>query len=62
LIDAGAAQLAYDKIDLAANMASIGEPLAALLASGETRDRMERALADRGNVDAALAIAKTLLK
>lgn len=62
LIDAGAAQLAYDKIDLAANMESIGEPLAALLASGEMRDRMERALADRGDVDAALAIAKTLLR
>jgi UDP-N-acetylglucosamine--N-acetylmuramyl-(pentapeptide) pyrophosphoryl-undecaprenol N-acetylglucosamine transferase len=61
LVDAGAAVLAYDRLDVQANMRSIGEPLEALLADGRLRDRMEEALRARPMADAAEAIARTVL-
>jgi UDP-N-acetylglucosamine--N-acetylmuramyl-(pentapeptide) pyrophosphoryl-undecaprenol N-acetylglucosamine transferase len=61
LVMAGAAVLAYDRLDVAANMQSIGEPLATLLADGRLRDEMENALRARPQVDAADAIARTVL-
>ncbi len=61
LVRAGAAVLAYDRLDVAANMQSIGEPLATLLADGRIRDEMESALRARPQVDAADAIARTVL-
>jgi UDP-N-acetylglucosamine--N-acetylmuramyl-(pentapeptide) pyrophosphoryl-undecaprenol N-acetylglucosamine transferase len=62
LVAAGAAALAYDRIEPAANMESIGSVLEPLVAEGARRDAMEAALAARGDVDAALAIARTLLR
>jgi hypothetical protein len=53
--------LAYDRLDVQANMRSIGEPLEALLADGRLRDRMEEALRARPMADAAEAIARTVL-
>ena len=61
LVDAGAAVLAYDRLDVQANMRSIGESLEALLADGRLRDRMEEALRARPMADAAEAIARTVL-
>jgi UDP-N-acetylglucosamine--N-acetylmuramyl-(pentapeptide) pyrophosphoryl-undecaprenol N-acetylglucosamine transferase len=61
LVDAGAAVLAYDRLDVQANMRSIGEPLEALLADGRLRDRMEEALRAHPMADAAEAIARTVL-
>ena len=61
LVRAGAAVLAYDRLDVAANMQSIGEPLATLIADGRLRDEMESALRARPQVDAADAIARTVL-
>ncbi|MFO0961956.1 MAG: UDP-N-acetylglucosamine--N-acetylmuramyl-(pentapeptide) pyrophosphoryl-undecaprenol N-acetylglucosamine transferase [Phycisphaerales bacterium] len=61
VVDAGGAVLAYDQLEVAANLRSIGEPLAALLADGRLRDRMEEALRDRAVPDAADAIARTVL-
>jgi UDP-N-acetylglucosamine--N-acetylmuramyl-(pentapeptide) pyrophosphoryl-undecaprenol N-acetylglucosamine transferase len=61
LVDAGAAQLAFDRLTPPENMVSIGEPLAALITDGRLRDSMEANLAQRGSADAALAIARTLL-
>ena len=61
LVDAGAAVLAHDRLDVAGNMAAIGEPLAALLADGRLRDEMENALRARPQVDAADAIARGIL-
>lgn len=61
LVDAGAAVLAYDRLEVAANLRSIGEPLAALLADGRQRDRIEEALRARAVPDAADAIARTVL-
>ena len=61
LVAAGAAVLAYDKLDVGANMASIGGPLATLLADGRLRDEMENALRARPQVDAADAIARGIL-
>jgi hypothetical protein len=42
-------------------MASIGEPLAALVSDGRLRDEMENALRARPQVDAADAIARGIL-
>ncbi|MBL9141182.1 MAG: glycosyltransferase [Phycisphaerae bacterium] len=61
LVDAGAAALAYDKLTPGENMKTIGRALEPLLGDGSLRDAMEAALAARGNMDAALAIARTLL-
>jgi UDP-N-acetylglucosamine--N-acetylmuramyl-(pentapeptide) pyrophosphoryl-undecaprenol N-acetylglucosamine transferase len=61
LVDAGCAALALDAIDVGGNLRSIGEPLAALLADGRVRDRMEHALRARRMPDAAEAIARTVL-
>jgi UDP-N-acetylglucosamine--N-acetylmuramyl-(pentapeptide) pyrophosphoryl-undecaprenol N-acetylglucosamine transferase len=61
LIDDGAAVLAYDRIDVTANMQSIGEPLEALVADGRLRDAMEERLRARPAVDAAETIARTVL-
>lgn len=62
LVEAGAAALAYDRVEPEANMASIGAVLEPLVAEGARRDSMEAALAARGDLDAALAIARTLLR
>lgn len=61
LVRAGAAVLAYDRLDVAANMDSIGGPLETLLADGRLRDEMESALRARPQVDAADAIARSIL-
>ena len=61
LVRAGAAVLAYDRLDVAANMDSIGAPLETLLADGRLRDEMESALRARPQVDAADAIARSIL-
>jgi UDP-N-acetylglucosamine--N-acetylmuramyl-(pentapeptide) pyrophosphoryl-undecaprenol N-acetylglucosamine transferase len=61
LVEAGAAVLAHDRLDAAANMASIGEPLAALVSDGRLRDEMENALRARPQVDAADALARGIL-
>ena len=61
LVAVGAAALAYDRLDVAANMVSIGGPLEALLADGRMRDAMEDALRARPQPDAADAIARSLL-
>jgi len=61
LVKAGAAVLAYDKLDVAVNMRSIGEPLEALLSDGRIRDDMENALRARPQHDAADAIARSIL-
>ena len=61
LVKAGAAVLAYDRLDVAVNMKSIGEPLEALLSDGRIRDEMENALRARPQVDAADAIARGIL-
>jgi len=61
LVDDGAAVLAYDRIDVTANMRSIGEPLEALVADGRLRDAMEERLRARPTVDAAETIARTVL-
>jgi hypothetical protein len=42
-------------------MQSIGEPLATLMADGRLRDEMESALRARPQVDAAEAIARSVL-
>ncbi len=62
LVDAGAAVLAYDKLTPEENMKTIGVALEQLVCEGTRRDAMERALESRGNLDAALAIARTLLE
>lgn len=62
LVQAGAAALAYDRLDPGANMATIGAELESLVADGARRDAMEAALARRAGSDAALAIARTLLR
>ena len=61
LVEAGAAVLAHDRLDVAANMASIGEPLATLVSDGRLRDEMENALRARPQLDAADAIARGIL-
>jgi UDP-N-acetylglucosamine--N-acetylmuramyl-(pentapeptide) pyrophosphoryl-undecaprenol N-acetylglucosamine transferase len=61
LVDAGAAVLAYDKLDVTANLESIGRPLEALMADGRLRDAMEERLRARPLADAAEAIARTVL-
>jgi UDP-N-acetylglucosamine:LPS N-acetylglucosamine transferase len=61
LVEAGAAVLAIDAVNVPGNMRAIGEPLAQLLADGRLRDRMEAALRERRMPDAAEAIARTVL-
>ncbi len=61
LVDAGAAVLAYDRLDVTRNLESIGRPLEALMADGRLRDAMEERLRARPHADAAEAIARTVL-
>jgi UDP-N-acetylglucosamine--N-acetylmuramyl-(pentapeptide) pyrophosphoryl-undecaprenol N-acetylglucosamine transferase len=61
LVDAGAAVLAYDRLDVTKNLESIGRPLEALMADGRLRDAMEERLRARPHADAAEVIARTVL-
>ena len=60
-MDAGAAVLAYDRLDVTSNLESIGRPLEALMADGRLRDAMEERLRARPLADAAEVIARTVL-
>ena len=61
LVDAGAAVLAYDRLDVTKNLESIGRPLEALMVDGRLRDAMEEKLRARPGSDAAEVIARTVL-
>ena len=61
LVDAGAAVLAYDRLDVTKNLESIGRPLEALMVDGRLRDAMEEKLRARPHADAAEVIARTVL-
>ena len=61
LVEEGAAAMARDAIDPAANMGSMGKLLETLIADGPTRDRMRAALQSRPRIDAAQLLAQRIL-
>ncbi len=62
LVDAGAAELALDLIDVQRNVAGLGAKVLSLMQDAARRMEMRRALQVRGSVDAAQRIAHRVLR